>query len=596
MRVVTALAAAALLCVPASAQEPPEETGGSPVVILAPLPDSAAPGGEPLEISLLLEGLSGLELRLSLDGEDITPRAEITGEYVFCLVDPAPAPGPHTIAFAALDGADTVAFETWPCTVAEAPAPDSFGDMLPDTTVPPAPFFLSVSAGAQYGDCRQDTAGLGLSYPVGAYPEIEVSSSGPLAGGSFNGYASYDPSYDRAPHGLLQAGVDGFELSLGEFYPDVSELAFSGVTPLGGVAAYRWPRAMLGLVACRTQGADTGFQAFSQYLYGGQSAAEPFDSLRLTAGYLQGFDRPSSLPDSVRFRRSVFVYTDTVLGLADSVVTVDTIHPGRNRVAWGSARYAWPLLAVGAECAAASFLPDTGGTVTDLAYSLSAGLRLGRHGVEASLTSFGDRFQSFGNPYAEPSRDEFSLRQESRWGPRLSTTLDGALYTVASDSADGVSRRLGAGLTLTAGALRAACLRCEYGARPNTAYLSQTRTVSLSGAVAAGPVRLSPSYAYSSASSDRLCQSHSAALDLAVTAGTRVRLKPGVQYYQVRDDHGTSDQDKTTLQFGFGWEPAARATIELTARHIAKHDRIDATKSYRQSLISALLTVNFSGN
>ncbi|MCU0606216.1 MAG: hypothetical protein MUF78_02035 [Candidatus Edwardsbacteria bacterium] len=584
----------ALIIVPAAARDfPAAAPGGSPVVILAPLPDSAAPGGEPLEISLLLEGLSGLDLRLSLDGEDVTARAEITGEYVFCLVDPAPAAGPHTVSFAALDGADTVAVETWPFTIAAAAPQDSLDDLPSDTTAPPVPFFLSVSAGAQYGACRQDTAGLGLTYPIGAHPVVELSASGPLAGGSFSGYASYDRSYDTSPHGLLQADLPWLELSLGEFYPDVSELAFSGVTPLGGVAAYRWPRAKLGLVACRTQSADTGYQTFSQYLYGAQAEARPLDSLRLTAGYLRGFDRASSLPDSVRYARSVFVYTDTVLGLTDSVVTVDTLHTGRNRILWGGARYGWPRLAVGAEFAAASLLPDTGGAVAGIAYSLAARLRLGRHGVEAALTSVGDDFRSFGNPYAEASRDEFSVRQDSRWNPSLSTAIDGALYTVASDSADGISRRLGAGLTATLGAVRSASLRLEYGARPYTAYLSQTRTASLSGAVAAGTAWISPSYAYSSASGDRLSQSHTAALDLSLAAGTRLRFKPGIQYCQVRDDRGTSDQDKTTLLLGLGWDATAWVTVDLTARHIAKNDRIDPAQSYRQSLFSALLTAHF---
>lgn len=593
MRLIDALAAAALLCVPAASQEPPAAPGGSPVTVLAPLPDSAAPAGQPLEISLLLEGLAGLDLRLSLDGADVTARAEITGEYVFCLIDPPPAPGPHTASFAALDGADTVSVEDWPFSIAAAVPSDSSGDTIPDTAAPPAPLFLSVTAGAQYGACRQDTAGLGLSYPVGTYPVIELSAAGPLAAGSFSGYASWDRSYDRSPHGLLQADLSGLELSLGEFYPDVSELAFSGVTPLGGVAAYRWPRAKLGVIACRTQSADTGYQTFSQYLYGGRAEAEPLDSLRLSAGYLRGFDRPSSLPDSVRFRRSVYVYTDTILGLTDSVVTIDTLHHGRNRILWGGARYGWPLLAVAAECAAATFLPDTGGSVADIAYSLSARVRLGRHGVGAALTSVGDNFQSFGNPYAEASRDEVALRLDSRWGPGWSTAVDGAVYTVASDSADGISRRLGAGATATIGAVRSASLRLEYGARPYTAYLSQTRTVSLSGAVAAGPVRISPSYAYSSASSDRLSQSHTASLDLIASAGKRLRLKPGVQYYQVRDDHGTSDQDKATLLLGLGWDAAAGAAVDLTARYIAKDDRIDPAQSYRQASLSALLTAHF---
>lgn len=595
MRSLCLLLVAAIMILPALSQEPPDLLGSAqPITILSPLPDSTAPADQPLEISMLLEGFSGLDLRLLLDSADVTAGAELSSEYVFCLVDSALAAGQHTVSLFALSGADTVFATAWRFAIAAAAAePGLSADLFPEEELPAVPFDVSASVGAQYGMCGQDTAGLGLSYPIGAYPTAELYAAGPVAGGTFNGYASIDPSYDRYPHGLLQLSTSGLDLSLGEFYPAISELAFSGVTPLGALLAYQWPRAKLELTGCRTQSADTGFQTFAQYLYGGQAACDPFDSLRVFAGYLGGFDRASSLPDSVRYQRSVFVYTDTLMGITDSLVTIDSLHTGRNRILWCGAEYAWPRLAVRAEYASSSFLPDTGGTVSDRAGSLSARLRSGGHGAEIGFTSFGGGFRSFGNPYVESSKDELSFRQESRWDGRLSTTVDGAVYTVASDSADGLSHRIGIGLSLASGRLSSSGIRVDYSARPYTAYLTQTRTVTFSATVAAGLVRVSPSYAYSSSSSDRLSQSHTAALELWSRIGKKVQLKLGAQHYRIRDDQGASDQDKSMPYAKLRWDAGRKNSFDLAAKYISKNDRIDPAKSYRQFLFSGQCTRRF---
>jgi hypothetical protein len=443
----------ALSFLPALAQD---STGlldsGQPVTILSPLPDSTVDPGEPLEISLLLEGFSGLDLRLLLDSADITARAEMTGEYVFCVVDSALAAGLHTVSFLSLSGADTVFAQNWSFTLAPAAAePESTPDLLPHEDYPAIPFDLSASVGLQYGMCPQDTAGLGLSYPVGTYPAAEMNASGPLGEGSFNGYLSYDPSYDRYPHGLLQLTAGGLDLSVGEFYPAISELAFSGVTPLGGLLTYQFPAFGVGLTGCRTQSADTGYQAFSQYLYGCHLTGDAVENTKVAIGVLGGFDRASSLPDSVRFKRSVYVYTDTLLGFTDSIVTIDSLHPGRNSILWTSIEYSGGWVVLLMESAISWFMPDTGGTVSGDAYTLSSRLKFGGHGVELSYSSFGDRYKSFGNPYLEPSKDELAVRQSSRWTGRISTTVEGAVYRVGTDSADGYSRGSGRGCGLGAG-------------------------------------------------------------------------------------------------------------------------------------------------
>ncbi|MDI6739411.1 MAG: hypothetical protein QME74_03495 [Candidatus Edwardsbacteria bacterium] len=580
---------------PASAQEPPDFLdSGQPITILSPLPDSIVSAGEPLEISMLLEGFSGLDLRLLLDSADVTSNAEMSSEYVFCLVDSALAAGPHTALFLALSGADTVFAKSWRFAMAPSvAAPDTLADLFPEEGIPKIPFDFSATVGAQYGICGQDTAGLGLSYPVSAYPTAELNASGPLAGGSFNGCLGYDPSYDRYPHGLLQMNAAGMDLSLGEFYPTISELAFSGVTPLGGLLAYQFPGVKVELTGCRTQSADTGFQTFSQFLYGGQVTVDPMDSLRVFAGCLAGFDRAASLPDSVRYKRTVFVYTDTLMGITDSLVTIDSLHPGKNRIWWAGAGYAVRHVAVRMEYAASSFLPDTGGAVSDRAVSLSVHLRFGGHGAEIGFTSFGGGFKSFGNPYLETSKDEFSFTQESRWSERFSTSVDGAVYKVYDDSTGGNSGRLGIGMSFSRGWLAGSSLRFDYSLRPFSAYLSQTRTAAASFSVKAGRVRIAPSYSYSSASSDRRTQSHSVAVELWSRVRYNAQLKFGAQYYQLRDDWGSSDQDKSTPYVKTTWDVGRKNSFDFTVKYISKNDRIDPAKSYRQTLLAGEFTHRF---
>ena len=592
MSFIPPLTMALLAALASAAVEPfiPADAGG-PVTILSPLPDSAVAAGEPLEISLLLDGLDGLEHRLFLDGDDVTARAEITGEYVFWLSGEAAA-GPYQAMFLALDGGDTVHAERWTFTVAE-PDTQRLAEPHPAGGLPPLPLEVSVTAGAQYGRCGQDTAGLGLTYPVGAWPAAEFSVSGPLAGGMLSAYAGYDPSYDRAPHGLAQWSAAGFDLVLGEFYPDISELAFSGVTPLGGLLELRRAGLEIALTACRTQAADTGLQSFAQFLYGGQARAALWDSLRLSAGWLGGFDDPSSLPDSVRWKRSVFVYTDTLFGLADSIVSVDSLHPGRNRILWLGAEYAPSRLSLRAEAARSVLLPDSGGAAAGLAFTLSSRFRLGAHRIELGYSSLGDRYQSFGNPYAEPSRNELWLRHQSELGGGLSAELEGAAYEVAADSADGISRRVGAAIGFAGGALRSSSVRIDYQARPYAAYLTQSRSVSLAASVAAGPCRISPSYAYTSSSSDRLTQSHTAAVEIAFPPGRPLGVRLGVQYYQLRDNAGSADQDRMAPYFKCSWRVDPSSTVDFWARHIAKSDRIDPARSYRQSVLALQATRRF---
>ncbi|MBI4727126.1 hypothetical protein HY768_07885 [candidate division TA06 bacterium] len=556
----------------------PAGEGFDPITILSPLRDSLLPQDEPLEISLLLSDLQDYSLVLLLDGTDITVKAQITGDYLYYLSDFAPQPGPHQIRLTALSGPDTVFSHGW---MFYAPATLS----VPEEALP---WEFWAGMGWQYSDCSADTAGLGLSYPVGFLPKAELSLSGQLGRGNLSGNLSYDPAYDKDLHGQLQFSQPQWELWLGEFYPRFSELAFSGLSPLGGSGTYKNGRLKVDLLACRSQPADTGYQTFAQYIYGGQSYLELRDSLVFSAGYFAGYDDPSSLPDSVRYKASAYVYTDDLLGISDAIISVDTLHPGRNRLLLLSLSSSFKNLALSGEYIRTRLIPDTGKTVYDQGYSADVKLRREKHLWEASYTSLGQYFYSFGNPYAEAAKNELALAQESNWSKILSTQAYASAYKIYTDSAAGNSYKAGASLRLSGlGPDRwfsGLSLNVDYNLRPYTGYLYQSRSLGASLSLKWKKLRASPLYSYSASQSDRLTRSHSANLDLNFTAGRAWQINSGYQYYQLQDDLNSVDQLKHTGYLKSAISLGARLSLELGVKQINKTDRLDQSKSYRQRL------------
>jgi hypothetical protein len=261
--------------------------------ILSPLPDSTVPGDEPLEVSVILSGAESLSVFLLVDGVDVTDKAEIAGDYVFYL-SPKPLPaGNHRIFVIGLLNGDTLLSENWSFVTSLT---------LPPRLAEPLPWELTVNLGWQFSSCHQDTTGLSLSTPVGHYPSGGVSFNGQLWGVLAQGDLSYDRTYDPHPHGLVQFSRPGLDLSLGEFMPGFSSLAFANALPLGLLGRLGLGLLSLDFTACRTASADTALSSFAQYLYGGRASFCLEDSLQIGLGYLQGYDQPSSLPDSVRYR------------------------------------------------------------------------------------------------------------------------------------------------------------------------------------------------------------------------------------------------------------------------------------------------------
>ncbi|MDP2807105.1 MAG: hypothetical protein Q8O74_03075 [bacterium] len=570
-------------CSPARGQNQP--AAGIPagegfdfITILSPLPDSLLPQEEPLEISLLLSGLQDYSLRLLLDGGDITARAQITGDYLYYLSDFAPQPGPHQIILTALNGPDTVFLRNWTF-YAPASLP------VPEETLP---WEFWAGLGGLYSDCSADTAGLGLSYPVGFLPKAELSLSGMLGRGNLSGNLSYDPAYDQDPHGQLQFYHSRWELSLGEFYPVLSELAFSGLSPLGGAGTYKNGRLKIDLLACRSQPADTGYQTFAQYIYGGQSALELRDSLIFSAGYFAGYDDPSSLPDSVRYKASSYVYTDDLLGISDTIISVDTLHPGRNQLMMMSLSFPFKRLLLSGEYIRTRLIPDTGKTVYDQGYSAGIKFRRSKHSWKASYTSLGQYFYSFGNPYAEAAKNELALTQESDWNKILSTQAYASTYKIYTDSAAGNSYKAGASLRLSGidpdQWFSGFSLNFDYNLRPYTGYTYQSRSLGAGLSLKWKKLRASPLYSYSASQSDRLTQSHSANLDLNFTAGRNWPINTGYQYYQLQDDLNSVNQRKHTGYLKSTLSLGAKLSLELGVKQINKTDRLDPSKSYRQRL------------
>lgn len=572
-----------IACTPALGQnvpsvDVPAGEGFDFITILSPLPDSFLIPDEPLEISLLLSNLQDLSLTLQLDGADITSRAQITGDYLYYLSAFAPQPGPHKIRLTARSGADTVFSHNWIFYAPQAATVSEYS----------WPWEFWAGLGGQYSDCSADTAGLGLSYPVGFLPKTELSLSGLLGRGTLSGNLSYDPSYDKDPHGQLQFFHPRWELWLGEFYPQLSELAFSGLSPLGGSGTYKNERLKIDLLTCRSQSADTSYQTFAQYIYGGQGALELGDSLVFSVGYYTGYDDPSSLPDSIRYKTSSYVYTDELLGISDTIISVDTLHPGRNRLMMTSLSFPVNDLSLSGEYIQTRLIPDTGRTVYGYGYSAGAKTIGGRHLWEARYISLGQYFYSFGNPYIEAAKNELTLNQESGWNKTFSTRAYASAYKIFTDSANGNSYKAGNSLRwfdpnpdrLFSGF----SFSFDYHLRPYTGYFYRNHSWGVGLSIKWKRLRASPLYSYSASQSDRLAQSHSANIDLNFAAGRAWQVNSGYQYYQLQDDLNSVNQRKHTGYLKTTLSPGARFSLELGIKQINKTDRLDQSKSYRQRL------------
>ncbi len=577
-----------LLSLPSTGQDDsvgPEEAGFQPLVILSPLPDSSLSGDEPLEVSALLSGADGLDIILFIDSVNVTARAELADDYVFYLSPEPPAAGAHRISVYGLSLGDTLWRHSWAFLVNPAPAFAGAAAM---------PWESSIGLGWQHGSCDRDTAGLGLAAPVGHQPSGDAFFSGPLWGGLVQGSISYDRSYDREPHGLLQASLDGLELSLGEFHPGFSSLAFANALPLGLLGRSWFGPVSLDFTACRTASADTALSSFAQYLYGGRAGLSLGDSLSLGLGYLQGRDQPSSLPDSVRYRATTFVLTDTIFGLTDTMVFVDTLRPASNRIGWLSARKAMGRYSLELEAAGTRTYADDGGRSGGWGCLARVGRSSRSLDFSLAYSSTDAGFRSFGSPYLETAKNELEgLLQAGRPGG-LRTTLQGNVYKAFTDSAPGLGWGLGAGWGLRAGAFSSLSLRLDYAARPYRAYRYQNRGLSAGLGFSALGARIYASYGYNFSSSPGTTQSHNASAEVSRPLYRRLATAAlGHQYYQARDVSGSSDREKHALTASLSGDLSASLSYRLQARRIAQTDRVDPGQGYRQDLVSANLIVNF---
>lgn len=553
--------------------------------ILSPLPDSAVFGEEPMELSLLLPQIEGLSFSLWLDGTDVTPQSEITSDYAFYL-SPAPlAPGRHHIRVYGILEGDTLLSSAWSFSVVRDPA-------APRTVS--FPWEASLGLGWQHGSCDRDTSGLGLASPVGHQPSGEASFYGPLWDGLASGFLGYDPAYDPEPHGLVQFSRGGLELSLGEFYPDLSALAFADALPLGLLGRSSFRRLTLDFTACRTATADTTVSTFAQYLYGGRAGVWLGDSLFMALGFLQGRDQMSSLPDSVRFRTTTLVLADTIFGLTDTLFYVDSLHPVKNRIGWLSARKSLGRLSMELEVAGTGTTTDVGKRTNGWGYQA----RLARHspGLEATLTysSTDGGFRSFGSPYLETDKSELEGLMQAGWPGGIRTTIKGSVYKAHADSAPGLGWNAGAGGNLCVGALSSLSLMADYSFRPYQTYLYQSRSLSAAIGLHYLGIRFNAGYGYTSSSSPNTTQTHSASAGVSRRLFRRLaEASAGIQYYQARGAGGGTDRKKLTLTASLSGDLSSSLGYRLQAGRIAQTDRIDPNQSYRQELASAGLNVRF---
>lgn len=542
---------------------------------------------EPLEISLLWDGGEYLKAHLFLDNFDITSQAKITHDYIFYLPAEPSAPGAHRITLLLTSGPDTVLSDSWTFNVSPK-------KIIPEKPVK-MPLDVSVTAGAYCSQCDKDTSGHGLSYPIGWKPSGEVAVSGQLSGGFLNSYLSYDPVYDDNPHGLLQYDHFSFGLSLGEFYPELSSLAFSGASPLGGLVAWQGKKISATGIACRTQPADTLFQTYAQYLFGGQLKSFLTDSLWFSAGYLYGYDQPGSLPDSVRFRSATYIYNDTLTGFSDTLITIDSLISGKNRLNWLSMEWRPNGMRIRSDYALSGFMPDSSsGYIRDHSYLWGIRKYLGLHFLDLQYISWGQNYKSFGNPYLETAKNEFLWTAEIKRHAKLSVRLDGSVYKVFTDSANGNSLKTGGGMYYGRGNLTSAAVRLDYNRRPYLLYLYQNRNLSFSAVAKLGIFSCIASYSYSINSGSIQTRSHNSLLGLSrYFIDDRLFIQISGQYYSVHDNNGLTDQARTTIESRVSWQISPKVNFILNCRGIENKDTIDPSKNYHQGAATVSASYRF---
>lgn len=587
MRIIFIAPLIILLASAASSQEPNSfyENYTGPLEILSPLPDSSYNSSEPLEVSILLPEVDGLSISIFIDSLDITSQAELTSDYAFFLYPGPLASGRHRLLFLGIVEHDTIFSESWSFTITPT---EEISDSIS------LPWTGCVGLTWQYGSCDRDTANLGLTYPTGHQPSASASFSGSLCSGSLQGDISYDRSYDTAPHGLILFSRRGLDLELGEFYPDISSLAFANAIPLGLLGKLKWHQLSLDFTACRTASADTLSNSFAQYLYGGRAGGSFGQNLWLGLGYLQGRDLPSSLPDSVRFRTTSLVVADTIFGLTDTLVYVDSLHPAKNRIAWLSlmkslGQYSLELEAAGTRTDyKGEDAKDGRGFIVKIVRSQPPWT------TNFSYSSTDSGFRSFGSPYLETNKNELTGEVQHEMSEGQQASLRGKVYKAFSDSAPGLAWSLGSNARMRLSQASYMSLTAEYSLRPYSTYLYQNRTLGTGLSFSAKGFRLVSNYSYTSSSSPGTIQSHSASADVSRPLYQRLlEASLGFQYYRSKDKAGTSDQEKSTATLSLSGSVAGPLSYRIQTSAINQNDRIDPSRSYRLAIASAGLSLQF---
>jgi hypothetical protein len=229
-----------------------------------------------------------------------------------------------------------------------------------------------------------------------------------------------------------------------------------------------------------------------------------------------------------------------------------------------------------------------------MGYATGLSFRARSHSLAFRYSSTDADFRSFGNPYLETAKNELEAVLESRWPKNLTLTADGSVYKVFTDSAPGNSGRAGAGLAWRSGWLQSLAVRFDYTTRPYQTYRYQGRSLCASAAAALWRTRLAHSYSYTSSSMDKAVQSHTAGLEISRPLYRQLlAVALGHQYYQLRDNAGSSDQDKNTSYLHASGTLGSKLAYELAARRIEMTDRIDPAKCYQQNVLSLTLARKF---
>ncbi|MEW6686674.1 MAG: hypothetical protein AB1393_10785 [Candidatus Edwardsbacteria bacterium] len=560
------------------------------IEILSPLPNARLTESQ-VEFTLLFDPpVEPVVISLYLDGQQITSTCEITPDYLFYIPSEPLNKGTHLATLTIHKEDESPVSHSWQF------------EILREEKIPfKSEIHGNLSFSYQYAKANKDTDSLFLSYPTGSNLGSEANIFGQVFGGSFSGWFSRNPTYEKEFHGGLEFSKGIIEATFGDFYPSLSEFTVDGISPQGMNLSIQPSNFALNLFAFRTQKADTAYQTFSQYLTGSKTEFISKNGFTLRGTYFYAWDRTSSLSESIHYQKTS--YSDTSFGYPITVLTIDTLPSAKNHLfSLGVEMPLKKVFRLWGEYARSFYQADSGAkqTLRDFAYSLGLFFDLTSLSAEALYLNIGRNFYTFGSPYLEIARRgmklsvEYHSCRDDPAGRPYSLSAEYSFYQDLSDSNRRLIQQGSVKLNFSPSKGKNLWLNYSQEQRPYYQGFYRSLNISTGSSLKMVNFMLSNSYTFSQNLSTKKVCSHSfnSSLSLEILS-RRAKLTPGFQWYKVKDIEKTLNQMRITPNLTVDFSISDKNMFSLTLKQIRKKDSIVESNSYVENIINLGYTRKF---